>query len=113
MENVEHRDQDLLRLAALGGERGIGEAEDERSNESAAHAEHGAKGVFRQSPRIEAYRKNLPDLVMRAHRHPAPGDECNRSEHDRERHEIPEVGTQPGWPGDEGQAPTLLHDLSC
>ncbi len=89
LQDVEDRDQDLFALSALGRDRRIGEAEDERGDERAAHAQHGAKRVFRQPPRVEADRQNLADLIARAHRHAAPGDQRDRPEHHRQRDEIP------------------------
>ena len=65
------------------------------------------------SPRVEADRQRVADLVARAHRHAAPGDERERAEHHRQRHQVPEIGAQPRRPGDQGQTPALLHDLSC
>ena len=67
----------------------IGEAEDERGDERRAHAQHRAQRVFRQPPRVEADRQRLADLVVRAHRHAAPGDERESAQHQRQRDQVP------------------------
>ena len=113
LQDVEDRDQDLLALSALGRDRRIDEAEDERGDERADHPQYGAKRIRRQPPGVEADRQNLADLITRAHRHAAPGDQRDRSEHNRQRDEVPQIGTQPGRPGDQGQAPALFHAPSC
>ncbi len=102
LQDVEHRDQDLFRLPALRCERGIAETEDQRDDQRRGHAQYRAQRVFRQPPRVEADRQRVADLVLGAHRHAAPRDQRQDPEHQRQRHEVPDIRAQPRRPGDQG-----------
>ena len=109
LQDVEQWDQDLLCLAALGGQRGIGETEDQRGDQRPGHAQHRSKRVFRQSPWVETNYQRLAHVVPRAHRQAAPTDQGQQPQHQRQRHQVPGVWAQASRPSDKGQAPALFH----
>jgi hypothetical protein len=109
LQDVEHRDQDLFGLPAFGRQCRVAQAEHQRGDERRRHAQHRAQRVFRQPPRIEADRQRVADLVVRPHRHAAPGQHRERAEHQWQRHKVPGIRAQPRRPGDQGQAPALFH----
>ena len=48
LQHVEDRDQQLFGALALGRDRRVGEAEDQRGDQRRDHAQHGAQPVLRQ-----------------------------------------------------------------
>ncbi len=53
LQDVEQRDEDEIRAPAFGGERRIGECEDERGGNGREHSQGRAQGVIGQEPIVE------------------------------------------------------------
>ena len=112
LQDVEHRDQDFLGPPALGGERRVGEAEDQRGDERQAMrstVRSAYSGRLHGSSQIGS---GSPELIGHAHRRPPQAISASMPSTSGSATTSQTFGPQPRRPGDEGQAPALFHDPS-
>ena len=94
LQHVEERDEHDGEPTRLAGERAIQKRENERGDECRQHSEHGAQRVLGQVPGIERNRGRLQNRDGCGHLPDAEDEGEDHTEDERNRHDVPAVGSE-------------------